>query len=887
MIYISKELGQRECKALNKPIHGMIYDSSVWCWVSPVKGKKILVGAIYRSPTSVVVNDNQMLRLFDDANTVAGENRLLIMGDFNVPKVDWATNKVLTGARRIDRELHTTISDLFLHQHVKVPTRYSGQTKSTLDLIFTKEEEDVKNIEVGNPVGASDHGVVLSNFVCKWKSRIKPRRNKAYYKGRYNIISEKLNDMAWQNEFESKNTEECIQHYINNVKKLVEDNIPLGRLRDFNEPWMNDSRMRIWRNKQNTWARVQRMGSNRNWKRYKAARDKLRTSMRKARRLYEKNISKDARNNKRSFFKYVNSRLTVRPEITAMKTRDGNLVEEDSEIAEVIVDYFNTIYTDFKGEVMPEMEAMTDEKIEDLEITQELVEKKLEKLNINKSCGPDGIHPHVLQKTAKAMSVPLAIIYQKSLDEGVCPEEWKCANVTPIHKKGDRTDPNNYRPVSLTSQVCKVMESIIRDRIVEHLERLNLLNNAQHGFRNGRSCLTNLLTTLEQWTEIIDEGDCLDIAYLDFRKAFDLVSHEHLLYKMSKYGIDGKILNWVKDFLKNRTQKVVIRGTSSTTREVTSGVPQGSVLGPILFLIFINDLPLEIISPLSLFADDSKLFSRIVKTKSKSKVVETDNDQKLQKDLNKVVEWAKKWKMEFNVQKCKIMHLGHDNPRKVYSMDGKVLSTTEEEKDLGVLIDNKLDFGKHINSIVGRANRVLGMIRVSFACLNIQMFLNMYTALVRPLLEYCVQVWSPYKIGQIKLLERVQRRATRLVPQLKDLCYDDRLAQLGLTRLEERRHRGDMIETYKILTGKERIDPNTLFQTATFRGRSHSKKLFRKYARLNVRKKFFSHRVPHHWNKLTQEEVDALKTSDFKRKYDRNEADRKSYLMNSGFVYHR
>ena len=409
------------------------------------------------------------------------------------------------------------------------------------------------------------------------------------------------------------------------------------------------------------------------------------------------------------------------------------------------------------------------------------------------------------------MSVPLAIIYQKSLDEGVCPEEWKCANVTPIHKKGDRTDPNNYRPVSLTSQVCKVMESIIRDRIVEHLERLNLLNNAQHGFRNGRSCLTNLLTTLEQWTEIIDEGDCLDIAYLDFRKAFDLVSHEHLLYKMSKYGIDGKILNWVKDFLKNRTQKVVIRGTSSTTREVTSGVPQGSVLGPILFLIFINNLPLEIISPLSLFADDSKLFSRIVKTKSKSKVVEADNDQKLQKDLNKVVEWAKKWKMEFNVQKCKIMHLGHDNPRKVYSMDGKVLSTTEEEKDLGVLIDNKLDFGKHINSIVGRANRVLGMIRISFACLNIQMFLDMYTALVRPLLEYCVQVWSPYKIGQIKLLERVQRRATRLVPQLKDLCYDDRLAQLGLTRLEERRHRDNMIVTYKILTRKEKIDSNTLF----------------------------------------------------------------------------
>lgn len=154
--------------------------------------------------------------------------------------------------------------------------------------------------------------------------------------------------------------------------------------------------------------------------------------MRRARRLYEKKISAQARHNKRAFFKYVNSRLTVRPEITAMKTRDGQLVEEDKEIAEVIVEYFSTVYTTHRGEEMPEMEPMTNEIIERLIITPELVERKLEKLNINKSCGPDGIHPHVLQKTAKAMSKPLAMIFQKSLEEGYCPEDWKTANVTPI-----------------------------------------------------------------------------------------------------------------------------------------------------------------------------------------------------------------------------------------------------------------------------------------------------------------------------------------------------------------------------------------------------------------------------------------------------------------------
>ena len=467
-----------------------------------------------------------------------------------------------------------------------------------------------------------------------------------------------------------------------------------------------------------SWKRFNESNTNQGWSEYKKERDKLRRNIRKAKRLFERNIAKNSGKNKRSFFKYVNSRLTVRPEITTIKNEFGQQLENDKDICEVIAKYFNSVYLPQTDEEMPEMQNQTEAEIGTIKITIELVRDKLLKLNINKSCGPDEIHPHVLQKTASAMCKPLQLIFQMSLDKGECPDDWKTANVTPIHKKGDRTDPSNYRPVSLTSQVCKILESIVRTRVIEHINVNNLMSEAQHGFREGRSCLTNLLETLEAWTQIIEDGDGIDVAYLDFRKAFDLVSHKHLIYKMSKYGIKGQILKWVEEFLSNRSQRVLIRGTASTSQKVTSGVPQGSVLGPVLFLIFINDLPLKVLSPLSLFADDSKIFTRIVSSENEDKVYENTGKDVLQQDLANVLEWAKKWKMEFNVDKCKIMHIGNKNPKYNYNMDGKNLQETLKEKDLGVLIDYKLDFGDHIKEIVSRANRMIGVIRASFSCLN-------------------------------------------------------------------------------------------------------------------------------------------------------------------------
>ena len=884
LLYVDKKLGQRACKPLNcKP-----FESNTWCWVTPKQGKKVLVGCIYRSTSSSAENDSNMLITLNLASDMAGGNRLLLMGDFNVPKINWVTKVVEAGAKLVDRDFLDCVTDNILYQHVTVPTRFRGIERSTLDLILTQEEEDIKNINVFQPLGNSDHGIVTAEFICEWKSRIEPKMRRAYYKGDYTTITNKLNEIDWNEKFLGRTTQECWDIFKSVYNLLVNEHIPMISPKEYNEPWMNGKVMKLWKKKHYAWKRFHESNTNQGWNEYKKERNKLRKNIRKARRLFERNIAKNAGKNKRSFFKYVNSRLTVRPEITAIKGVNGQQLENDADISETLAKYFNSVYLPHSDEEMPEMHEMTDMQIGTIKVTQEMVKEKLLKLNINKSCGPDGIHPHVLQRTANAMCTPLAAIFQLSLDRNECPEDWKVANVTPIHKKGDRTDPSNYRPVSLTSQVCKVLESVVRRYIIDHINENNLMSEAQHGFREGRSCLTNLLETLEAWTQIIEDGDGVDVAYLDFRKAFDLVSHKHLIYKMSKYGIKGQILNWVEDFLKDRSQRVVIRGTASSSQKVTSGVPQGSVLGPVLFLIFINDLPLNILSPLSLFADDSKIFTRIVDKKNKERIYMNAGSDVLQQDLISVLEWAKRWKMEFNVEKCKIMHIGQeDNQKHIYNMDGKDLVETLSEKDLGVLIDCNLDFGNHIREIVGRANRMLGMIRVSFACLNKKMFLNLYTALIRPLLEYCVQVWSPHLRKYIKLIEGVQRRATRLVPELRNLSYENRLRHLKLTTLEERRWRGDMIETYKIITRKEKLNPNNFFQMVPDRDgpRARKRKIFKKRPQKRVRMNFFTQRVPNRWNGLSNEIVNAEKTSGFKALLDAFTAARTLVRDNDIYVW--
>lgn len=304
------------------------------------------------------------------------------------------------------------------------------------------------------------------------------------------------------------------------------------------------------------------------------------------------------------------------------------------------------------------------------------VEKLLRNLRPDKAVGDDELSPRLLAAISKELSSPVASVFRKSLDTGIVPRDWRTANITPLFKKGHRSSVINYRPVSLTSQIVKVMETLLRDAIVQHLDKHGLIRDSQHGFRKGRSCATNLLSFLEFVTENVNNQINVDVIFLDLAKAFDKVPHQRLLLKLSAHGIDGVIKDWISAWLSDRWQRVCIDGMASRWRKVTSGVPQGSVLGPVLFFIFINDLEDAVSSEVWKFADDTKM-CRAVSC--------YDDCSKLQDDLNKVSAWAEKWQMDFNASKCKVIHFGkkHDDFSQFsYSMKGFQIESVDSEKDL-------------------------------------------------------------------------------------------------------------------------------------------------------------------------------------------------------------
>ena len=441
------------------------------------------------------------------------------------------------------------------------------------------------------------------------------------------------------------------------------------------------------------------------------------------------------------------------------------------------------------------------------------------------------------------------------------PDDWKLANVTPFLKKGSKSLPCNYRPISLTSVVCKMLETLIRDKLVNHLEENNLLKNTQHGFQYKRSCLMNLLDFLYDILNQYDESKSVDIIYLDFQKAFDKVPHKRLLIKLKSHGIKGNVLKWIQNWLHNRKQRVVLNGKASNWTNVNSGVPQGSVLGPVLFLVYINDIDEGVTSIISKFADDTKIASSVA---SNVQVLEMQNN------LDKLSEWGQTWQMSFNADKCKVLHIGYRNEKAKYFLNGTQLKSVDSEIDLGVTISSSLKPSQQCSEVVKKANKIIGLIGRSFEYKSKDTILTLYNSLVRPLLEYCVQAWCPYYQKDIAKLERVQHRVTKMIPSLRNKSYEERLKELNLYTLTQRRLRGDLIQVFKIIKGIDNMDCSKYFTIDRSNyTRGNGCKIVGKSFNSHESKNYFFHRVVNLWNGLPRDVIDCDTVQTFKRRLDK------------------
>jgi ribonucleases P/MRP protein subunit RPP40 len=374
---------------------------------------------------------------------------------------------------------------------------------------------------------------------------------------------------------------------------------------------------------------------------------------------------------------------------------------------------------------------------------------------------------------------------------------------------------------------------------------------------------TNLLEFLEVVTSEADKGSPIDIVYLDFSKAFDKVPKLRLMEKLAAHSINGNVYNWIKNWLTDRTQRTVLNGKQSEWADVWSGVPQGSVLGPVLFLIFINDIDFirHLITVLKKFADDTKLGQKIL----------NDSDrQNLQDCLDILCEWANKWGMQFNISKCKVLHIGRNNPKHIYTMNNIPLTVVEEEKDIGVLIHHSLKPSRQCSEAARKANAVLGQISRSFHYRDKNVFMKLYKSHVRSHLEFSVPAWSPWTEADKLVLENVQKRAVRMVSGLSG-SYEENLKDLNLQSLEDRRLRYDMIQTYKIIKEIDAVQPSTWFNLAgdnpTRRTRltDNPINILPSRSRLEIRNNFFSQRVPELWNNLPESLKNSRNLTIFKR----------------------
>lgn len=735
-------------------------------------------GVVYRPPKTNLEDSKDLFELI--YRSLSASPQYMLFGDYNLGDIDWETYVARSAISNYFVDVcHRLGSEQMVH--------FATHGRNTLDLCIVSHINIVVTVSRGVPLSATHHCTLNCKFyfnfdVSNHTDSVKSNYN--FGKANYELINSFLQTIDWNTSLTGHSVSDMFSAFEEILWYAIQNFVPTFTGRTNRSPWFNNHLSKLKRLKNRRWKQYCRNPNIVTWYDFKTTVNTFKTSLLSAKCRYESKLFYEKNTNSKQFYAYVKRNTSVNTDLPCLRRElTGDIVVSNKDRALMFSEYFASVFTVDDGVIPDFVGPPPISVLESFSCDQTAIVKAISKMSSNSSSDPDGFNSLFLKNVKACIARPLYLIFSKSLSTGTIPESWKIAHVTPIYKKGDNQLTSNYRPVSLTSVFCKVLEHLVRDQLLTHLYVNNVIPDSQHGFVPKRSRVTNLVNCLDDWSKSFDLGFNTDVIYLDYAKCFDSVSHPKFLYKLSKLGITRNAFKWIENFLLNRTQNVKVGDTLSDVKQVCSGVPQGTVLGPIFYICYSADICQVVKNcKLSIYADDTKIYKEIK---------DISDCQSLQDDLDRIYEWAIKWQLTLHPGKSMLLRIGSKNYNFNYLINSVPITVSRNVTDLGVTIQHDLKFSVQCNLVIKKAYYSLKGIFSTFEGHDRNFYVHMYCTYVRPILESACQVWSPQLITDINKLERVQKYfSRRLLGSHYD--YETRLILLNLESLEIRRLKQDL-----------------------------------------------------------------------------------------------
>ena len=793
--------------------------------------------SVYRAPWSSVADMKELCILLD--GLASRFDRVVITGDFNLPHMCWSSTIDCSRSDSSAEDLLRRLCDEHdLLQIASLPTRKT----SLLDLIFVSSK--FTSYEVNNipPFANSDHcGQLLKLVVPSLK-----RQLRLHSVVQFDDVAAIVSHIDWHQEFTGcVSTDDFANVFTSIIAGAVNASTHLKPIRRRNP--LPKHIVRLLRAKQRAWHAARKTSD---YTKFKSISKNARAAIRQHRRCQELRMvySKD----RRAFYTHFACNK-------ATNAKDVQLCVNDIPVSNSIAVniLLNEFAANFSSNSNVNITASGNNTSSLIFSCTSLDVHKAILSSSNSGSSPDGVSFKVIKSIAKYIIYPMTIIMQHSFHEGIFPEAWKHAAVIPVFKgRGDRHSVKSYRPISLCPSLGKIMEKVVCTQLISFLHDAGL-SNAQHGFVTGRSTVTNLLVTDAHIGDILACKHAYDVICFDFVKAFDKAPHRYVLKALADLGINGNTLDWFKSYLTNRTFHVRVNQDNSASREVTSGVIQGSILGPALYRVFLDPLLKKISLPKQAFADDVKFVADITKY----------TQDYIQSEINIVAQWADEHEAPISLEKSSVLHCGRQQQHNTYFIHGLPIKSVDTVIDLGVTRSSDGSYSAHYQGLITKARRATGLIRRSLHMRTQQLMWPAFQVYVLPILMYGSSAWNPLYIKDIDAIEKIQRRFTKLIYELKHLPYLERLRKLKALTLRNRRLFVDLILAYKCIHKLIDCTPESIgisvISSSTRGGGLH---MCVKRASSNSNASLYSYRIAQQWNKLPSDIICSPSLNVFKYK---------------------